>query len=288
MRNVLKKIGGVLAGLILLLIIAVLGLMIAGTVRLNQTHDVEVSTINIPTDETALARGAHLVDVFCTGCHGDDLLGLPVIDDPALGVISATNITGAADRYSDETLIRSIRHGIGSEGSYLMLMPVDSHIYFSKEDLGAIIAYLKTIPQSGTVQQTRQLRPIGRILVGVGALDELFPATAIDHSLPFPEMPEVGLNAPYGEYLARHCRGCHGLALTGGTHPDPDSPPAPNITPNSVLGSYTEAGFITTLQTGVTPYSRELRSEYMPWPSYAKLDNSELQALWLYLSSLDS
>jgi mono/diheme cytochrome c family protein len=287
MKKILKWTLRLLGGAVTLLLLAALTLMLLGNIRLHRAHSVKAETINIPADETALARGKHLVDVFCTGCHGNNLRGQPVVEDPALGVIVAANITGVAERYNDEELIVSIRHGIGRDGHYLMAMPVDSHIYFSEDDLGAIIAYLTTIPQAGASQQTQQLRPIGRMLVGAGALDMLFPAVSINHDLPFPEMPEVGASRPYGEYLARHCQGCHGPELSGGVPPDPASPPAPNLTSGGPLGNYTEEGFITTLRTGITPFGRELQSG-MPWESYAKLDDAELRALWLYLSSLES
>jgi mono/diheme cytochrome c family protein len=286
MKKVLKWIALLLGGLVTLLLVAALALMIAGNARLNRTHSVKAETINILADETALARGEHLVDVFCSGCHGRDLRGQLMLDDPALGIINTANITGVAEGYSDEELIVAIRHGIGRDGRYLMIMPVDSHIYFSEGDLGAIIAYLKTIPRAGSIQQTRQVRPIGRILAGLGALDMIFPAASMNHDLPFPEMPEVGASRPYGEYLARHCQGCHGPELTGGVPPDPAAPPAPNLTPNGPLRSWTEEGFITTLRTGVTPSGHELQSA-MPWESYAKLDDAELRALWMYLSSME-
>jgi cytochrome c553 len=91
-----------------------------------------------------------------------------------------------------------------------------------------------------------------------------------------------------GEYLARGCQGCHGAGLVGGPPPDPTSPEAPNLTPAaSALGDWTEDDFLTAIRTGVTPTGRELDSQYMPWPSYAKLSDDELRALWLYLSSLE-
>lgn len=286
MKKVLKWTGRLLGGVVALLLVAAFVLMILGNARLNRTYSVKAETINIPADETALARGEHLVDVFCSGCHGRDLRGQLMIDDPALGTIYAANITGVAEAYSIEELIIAIRHGIDLDGHYLMVMPVDSHIYFSEEDLGAIIAYLTTIPQVGSIQQAPQLHPIGLMLEGLGALDTLFPATSLNHDLPFPEMPEVGPNRPYGEYLARHCQGCHGPELTGGLPPDPASPPAPGLTSNGPLRNWTEEGFITTLRTGVTPFGHELDSG-MPWQSYAKFDDAELSALWLYLSSLE-
>jgi len=286
MKKILKWSGRILGLLGILLVVAAAVLSILGTRRLKAVHEIDMEAVVLPEDEIALARGAHLVDVFCAGCHVEDLTGGPVFEDPALGIVDAPNITGAAERFTDEQMVLSIRHGIGSDGRYLVIMPVDSHIYFSKPDLGAMIAFLKTVPQIGELHQAVQLKPIGRMLVGLGVLDVLFPATAINHNQPFPDMPEVEPSLAYGEYLARHCRGCHGPDLAGSTPPNPASPPAPNLTQAGMLATWTEEGFITALRTGITPEGRALQS-FMPWKSYAKLDTLELQALWMYLSSLD-
>ena len=86
----------------------------------------------------------------------------------------------------------------------------------------------------------------------------------------------------------RSCSLCHGDALSGGSVPgdEGDAPPAPNLTPGGLLGRWSEADFINTLRTGVTPGSRSLDSENMPWKFFAKMTDDELKAIWLYLQSL--
>ncbi len=79
--------------------------------------------------------------------------------------------------------------------------------------------------------------------MGAGAFDSSFPATYIDHSLSFPERPEVDA-VEYGEYLARLCQGCHGQGLVGGQPADPASPFAPDLTPSGRMPTYSEADFI--------------------------------------------
>jgi hypothetical protein len=115
----------------------------------------------------------------------------------------------------------------------------------------------------------------------------LLPATAIDHDALPPEAPPRAVTVEYGEYRANTCRGCHGADLVG-LPADPQSgfPATPNLTPGGELLTWTEADFITTLQTGVTPSGQELDPAFMPWPGIGSADVDELQALWLYLSSL--
>lgn len=286
MKKVLKWLGMVLGGLLVLLVVAAVALSVIGASRLNKTHDVQAENITVPADEAALARGAHLVEVACKSCHGAELSGQPMIDEPPIGTIYAANITGLAETHTDADLVRAIRHGLDTDGRQLMIMPAEAFIYFSEEDLGAVIAYLKTVPRTGDERPAPQLGPVGRILMGAGLFGDVFPAEYIDHELPFPEMPEVGANVAYGAYLSRFCGSCHGPGLAGGQPPDPESPPAPNLTTAGRLGSWTEEEFMTTMRTGVTPSGRQLDPAFMPWESFGKFDDEELRGLWMYLQTL--
>jgi mono/diheme cytochrome c family protein len=285
MKMVLKWIGISLGGLVGLIALAAIGLSIAGEARLNKRHDVQAENITISTDDVTLARGEHLV-ATCKSCHGADLSGKVMIDDPPIGTIYATNITGLAKTHTDTDLVRAIRHGLATDGRQLIIMPAESFIYFSESDLGSVIAYLKTVPRAGDELPKPELALVGRILMGAGVFGDVFPAEYIDHDLPFPEMPEIGANEAYGEYLARFCKACHGPELAGAQPADPESPPAPNLTPGGELRGWAENDFITAMRTGVTPPGRQLDPIFMPWESFAKFEEDELRGLWLYLESL--
>lgn len=286
MKRVLKWVAIGLGGVVVLLVVAAVVLSAAGAARLRRTHDIQVEALTLPTDAAALARGEYLVTVNCKSCHGADLSGRSLTDDPPIGKINAANITGLAATHSDADLVRAIRHGVDTDGRQLMIMPAESFIYFSAEDLGAVIAYLKTVPRSGEALPEPQLAGMGRLLLGAGLFGNVFPAEYIDHAMPFPDMPAIGTNAAYGRYLSRLCLACHGPNLSGGRPSDPQSPPAPSLARDGRLGSWTEADFLTAMRTGVTPDGRQLNPAYMPWDSFGKFDDAELQALWMYLQTL--
>ncbi len=282
MRKLLKWIGIILGGLLVLLIVAAVALSVIGGGRLAKTRNVEVEAISISSDEASLARGEHLVDVSCRSCHGADLSGQPVIDEPPIGTIYATNITGLGETHSEADLVRAIRHGLDTDGRQLMVMPAETFVHFSAEDLAAVVAYLQTVPRSGDDTPAPQLAPAGRILLGAGLFGDVFPAEYIDHDAPFHEMPEVGANAAYGEYVSRFCMSCHGEDLDGGQPPDPESPPAPSL---AGAGAWSEEAFINTMRSGVTPDGRALDPRFMPWGSFGKFTDEELRGLWMYLQS---
>jgi cytochrome c553 len=166
-------------------------------------------------------------------------------------------------------------------------MPADIFINFSAEDLGAIIAYLKTVPPVENDLPDPKLTFLGRAMLAAGMFGDVFPAEIIDHNKPFPAMPEVGANAEYGDYLAAAtgCKKCHGEDL-GGQVFDPEAPKAPNLTQGGELIGWSEEDFIQTIRTGVSPSGHKLDLESMPWKNYAKMDDDELKGLWMYLKSL--
>ncbi|HJS27995.1 MAG TPA: c-type cytochrome [Anaerolineales bacterium] len=287
MRKFLKWLGIGLLILVGVLVVAVVGLSIAGNARLGKTMDVQAEAIDIPTDAESLARGELLVHTVCTGCHAEDLSGQPLLDDPAIGTVYAANISGLAETHTDDDMVKAIRHAVDTDGRQLAIMPAEAFINFSAEDLGAIIAYLKTVPRTGEDTPKPELGLMGRILMATGQFGQIFPAEYIDHDQPFHSMPEIGANVGYGEYMARFCTSCHGPDLAGAFPPgDPSSPFARNLTPGGDLKTWTEEDFLNFFKTGQTPDGRSVDPAYMPYESFGKFSEDELSGLWLYLQSL--
>ena len=289
MKRLLKWVGIVLGGLVGLLALAMMVLYALGSAQLNKTRAIQAEAITIPTDEASLRRGEHLVTVaLCTTCHGQDLAGDIEIEDPTIGKVYAANITGLGTTHSDTDLVDAIRHGVDPDGRELALMPANIFVNLSSEDLGALIAYLKTVPRKGNNLPEPELTFMGRILLATGMFGDVFPAEIIDHNQPFPSMPEIGANVEYGAYLAFLCSDCHGEELAGQLV-DPtesNSPWAPNLTPGGELNDWSEADFIQAMRTGVSPDGDQLDPEWMPWEAFAKFDDDELKGLWMYLQSL--
>lgn len=168
-------------------------------------------------------------------------------------------------------------------------MPVRIFYYLSDEDLGALIAYLKSLPPVDSDLPRTSLGPVGRVMLALGQLPP--PAVPdvidIDHYGPRPVAPEPGVTVEYGEYLARPCTNCHGASLSGGYIRSPygDLVLALNLTPGGELGFWSEEDFFTTLRTGVTPGGHQL-NRAMPWKYAGQMTDEELSAVWLYLKSL--
>lgn len=77
MKRALKWIGIVLGSVMGIVLIAGVALHVVGKSRLNNAPEVATKPVTVTMDETAVARGEHLVNVIsqCRGCHGDQLEG---------------------------------------------------------------------------------------------------------------------------------------------------------------------------------------------------------------------
>ncbi len=288
--KILKWIGIVLGGLIVLVVLAAGGMIVGTTNRFNKTYDIQPEPLTIPTDEASLAVGKHWAEMHCQGCHGEDLSGGPFFEDPALGLVDVPNLTsgkgGLGSTYTDAQWVLAIRHGIRADGTSVFIMPSNDFYYLNDADLGSIIAYLKTVPPVDNEIRPRSFQTFAKILYAVGVMGNLLYAETIQHDVR-PPAPAVGVTPEYGEYLANAhgCKSCHGETLSGSQSSEPGAPLAPNLTPGGELAVWTEADFSHLMRTGTKPSGEKL-SDYMPWQGMGKMTDDELKAVWMYLQSL--
>ena len=292
MRKVFPIIGIVLGSLIGLILVTAVVLYFIGDARLSKTYNIPASDITLPSAAASIELGKHRAEILCEGCHGADLSGKDNwFDSPALGNIDSANLTsgkgGVGGQFTTEDYVRAIRHGIDPAGKPIFMIAVPSTAHLSDEDLGAIIAYLKTIPPVDHTVRPRYFTPLAKILLAAGMLGKL-PAEAVSHDVHV-TAPARGATPEYGGYLVNtnDCRVCHGQSLNGGPYPDPTIKKiSPNLTPGGELGFWTEEQFLTTIRTGKTPGGHELNPDFMPWKNYQLFQDDELKAIWLYLKSL--
>lgn len=168
-------------------------------------------------------------------------------------------------------------------------MPSVEFQHLSDQDLGAIIAYVKSRPAVDRELPKSYLGPLGRALHLAGQ----FPALAaeeVDHSMRPPQRIVAGPTAAYGRYLAMvgGCVGCHGPQLSGGHVPGtpPDFKPAANLTPAGI-GHYTQDDFFHALREGKRPDGSAIDT-FMPWQATRRMSDDEIRAVYAYLRTVPS
>lgn len=258
--------------------------------------------------DARLIRGKYLVDAVtgCFGCHTDPDWSKPgappmagregsghVWSDQDMPWLVAPNITPDKEtgigNWSDDTLARAIREGIGQDGRALFpMMPYPHYREMSDEDVASIIVYLRTVPPVKN-QLPRTKMP--------------FPINFLTQSVPQP----VGAVAPpnqttpvaRGAYLVKlaACADCHtpqekgkpieGMEFAGGflIHEPKGDVVSDNITPSaSGIGYYNEATFVLAMRTGKVG-ARPLRSS-MPWYFYGKMGDEDLKSIFAFLQTV--
>jgi mono/diheme cytochrome c family protein len=292
MKKIVKILWITLAGLLVLFAVFFLIAMALGNDHLQRIYTVQAEAIRIPTDVQSIAHGKHIASTVCAFCHNDDLSGgKAIFDIPIFGRILVPNLTagkgGVADRLTDAHWVLAIRHGLDENSQPLVIMPSSAFYFFSDEDLGDVIAWVKNSPAVDKEVADTQFTLVGKAMFGIGAFTKMLSAEQIDQSGPRPIAPQPSLTIAYGEYLVNThaCRSCHGADLKGGANPDPKGPVVPNITPSSDLAKWSEADFSAALRTGQLPNNHKL-SDAMPWKQIGRLTDDEIQAVWLFLTSL--
>jgi mono/diheme cytochrome c family protein len=284
LRWTTRLVGGAVAVLAL-----ALGVLYAVTeVRVRRRFDVPAHRIAVPTDSASIARGERLATVrMCSGCHGPGLAGHVEIDNPIVGRMAGPNLTrgGRGAALADLDWERAVRHGVRRDGTPLLIMPAHEQTVMSDEDLGAIVAYARSLAPVRVSPPPSRLGPVARLLMLSGK-STLLPAERIDHARPHRAHVEPEPTAQYGAYLAPLCTGCHGDGFAGGKIPGgpPTWKPAANLTPAGI-GHYTEADFLRALREGVRPGGTRLDPQ-MPVRNTRRMTDTELRAIYAYLRTL--
>jgi mono/diheme cytochrome c family protein len=293
-------------------------------VNWNRSYDhIEGPDLAVSTEPEVIRRGQYLVEgpAHCSYCHvasmdesarADAGEAIPMRGGVEfalgpLGTIYPSNLTTDAQtgigRHTDRQLFRMLRHGIKPDGtaSLLPLMPFQ---HMADDDLVAIVSYLRSLPPVRHEVPPPSYTMLGRV---IRATTPLFQPL-IDHSAAR-VAPAEAPTAERGEYVARYvanCMACHtrhdmasgrftGPEFAGGAEfpAEPGTPGyepgltfySPNLTPHptSVLSRFpTAESWTARFRAG-----RVHAASPMPWGPFSRMSDEDLEALWVFLNSLE-
>jgi mono/diheme cytochrome c family protein len=306
---------------ILLLVVAVVGIAIAGGVGFLYAKYPDVppaANVTVVSTPEKVARGEYLSNhvTGCVICHAEPdftKYGRPLKpgtlgaggeffgDEEAGFVLYSKNITPAGiGSWTDGEVIRAFTAGVSKDGTPLFpIMPYPKYARLSTDDVEAIVAYLRTLkPVEKTVPE-RELP---------------FPLPLIVRTMPTPAslrpMPSRADRVAYGEYMtnAAVCSECHtpfddqGAPLPGRDYAGGQEFKLPggsivrpaNITPDADtgIGTWTEQQFIDKFKAWRGAEPRQLsaaeqrENTIMPWFAYAGMTDEDLGAIYTYLRTL--
>lgn len=290
-----KIAGGLGAGLLTILLAVVTVFGGKGILTFLSPGAPVATDLKVAGTPEQIARGDYLVNLSCIGCHsavGAD--GNPTEEHPLnggwnisaaegfgfVGDMVAENLTpgGKLAGYTDGKLFRTIRHRVDKDGNLLAFMSLLPYAQLSNEDTEAIIAYLRTLPPTEQSAATGdKLSFIGGVMFGAGMFG------TVEKGAETVVAPPQGVSAEYGKYVATfgECRGCHGPDMTG-TPASAVSDAIPN--PRPLVGTLSYDQFKTMMESGIKPDGNAF-PETMPWQISSRLTDSDLGALYAYLTT---
>ena len=290
MGKILRIIGAIVALIVILLIVLVGYIFMTSNSKINTVYDVEPISIEVPDDEETLAEGERLfVSRGCADCHAEDGGGIAVwLDDPALGTFGSANLTsgegGIGQTYTLEDYTRAIQHGVGADGKPLFIMPSQDWQKMPEAEITALMAYILSLEPVDREMPEPSYGPVGRTLVAFGMIP--FAAETIDHDSAGLLDVEIAATVEYGAYIGFACQSCHADNYGGGTIPG-SSTIATNISSHEDgIGSWSLDDFIKAMRTGVRPDDSVISTE-MPWLAFMHMNDTELEAIYLFLQSTD-
>lgn len=278
---------------------------------------------NVRIDATPerIARGEYLFNhvAMCADCHSTrdwSKYAAPIVPGtigmggepftpelmPGLpGSLYARNITPAAvGDWTDGELMRTITTGVNKHGTPLFpLMPYPAYGSLDRDDVEAIVAYMRTLAPIANEVPDRSLH---------------FPMPLIVRTIPraasFQERPPASDKAAYGAYVVRAaaCVECHtprdaqgqplpGRDFAGGMEfrfPAGGVVRSANLTPDADtgIGTWTEQQFVDKFRAFSGAPARTLspaeqrENTVMPWLPYSGMTDEDLRAVYAHLRTL--
>jgi cytochrome c553 len=279
-KKFLKWTGFVVAGLAVVAIVAIGFVYFASERELHRHYEAAVlPALVVPTDPAEIAEGKRIARLAgCLHCHGEKLTGTVVDDIPHLLRLVAPNLSTMLPGYSDAQLATVLRKGVKPDGTSVVFMPSEMFRHLDDEDLGRVIAFLRSVPPStGGVQEKTEVRALGRLILAKG--DVTLAAKSIQSLPPPVKGYEPSDPVSHGRYLVMSfCSECHGQDLGGFA---PINAPA-----LAVAKGYSAEQFARLMHEGIALGERELR--LMTPTSRARfthLREDERQAIYAFLQS---
>jgi cytochrome c553 len=277
-KRVLKWLGIGAGGLAVVAVVGAIAVYVLSEREVHRQYgDVRLTNITVPHDAGSIAKGKQLATIYgCfNSCHGDRMQGMKLYDKPRIARINAPNLTRVVREYTDPELERLIRHGVKRDGTSTWLMPSPMFAHMSDEDLGNVIAFVRSAPLLDGPMREVTMRSLGRIGIVTGKFKP--HASTIDPNRKHAATTDRSDPLAFGKYVVMNtCSECHGQDLNGDAFLK-----APGL---AVTAGYSNEAFRRLMSTGIAVGGRKLglmtEVGMTRFPSFTE---EELEAMQMYL-----
>ena len=202
--------------------------------------------------ENPVEHGKRIAHVLgCDGCHTADFSGQDW-SDPELGTLWTANLTKSAAKHSDDELLAMITTGRRPDRA---LLDMPSHLFTQvhEDDLRAVLAYLRSMPEVGEVHPEPTFEPKLAEKMKSGEYRD----SAQEIAYAGDDWPrDLGPQYAMGRHIVRAtCAECHGTDLRGEEDVLTGGPRSADL---RIVAAYDPKDFETLLTTGKAAGNREL------------------------------
>src|SRR5688572_30265660 len=185
LKKIAKGIGIFIGSLVAIILAVLLFSYLHVRYRINKEYAVVAEDIEIKYDSATILTGGRLAGTrACKECHGQDLGGSELVDDPLIGRFVTRNLTkgkgGLPSDFGVKDWVLAMKHGLNRKGKPLLLMPSHELSHLSEEDMAAIIAYCTQVPPVDREPRSFRIGPLGYALSEFDLIP-LLPAENTDH-----------------------------------------------------------------------------------------------------------
>lgn len=159
MRKALRWFGWSIGGLLVIALLFAAWVWFASARVLARSHDAAPERLGQPS-AAQLADGERQARILgCHSCHGEGMAGRMMFDGGPFATVWAPNLPELAARVSDQQFAQAIRQGIGHDGRALYIMPSGLFSRLNDEEVAALIAHIRSLPNSGAATPGIQWGP---------------------------------------------------------------------------------------------------------------------------------
>jgi cytochrome c553 len=256
-----------------IVLLVLLGVYAGSEWILRKGHAVPMANVAVPRDAASIAEGARMARIAsCRECHGPNGEGKVMFEVPLVGRVAPPPLAVAAANLSDAELVRTIRQGVHKDGSSLFVMPTRALTNLSDQDVGRIVAWVRTLkPGPHDSPKRTSYGPIGRALILGGKLPAM--ATDVQHGR------AVRPGDPGSYFVDIACNACHKLHEPGLMEDGETRVPA--LAP--MVASYDPARLKRLLRTGVGSKPDHGIMSVVARESFSVLTDPEIDSIQAYL-----
>lgn len=278
MSRVLRWAGKGLAAILVFLLLAAALIWLISARMLSSASALAPERLDQPTAAELADASRHLRTLGCLNCHGDQGEGEKFIDEPGIATVYAPNLTLLAAKASDQQLDGAIRHGVGTDGRALVIMPSEGYQFLTDREVAALIAALRQLPRTGEEHPARKIGPLGRIGLVSGKFQTTPKLIEAYRAAP---LPDFGPQFALGRHLVEtHCSQCHGPDLKG-----KEAKPGVMSADLAIAGAYDLDQFRALLQKGIAPGNKDIgMMAGVARSDFSKLTDAEIAAIHAYLA----